>query len=348
MQLKERKIPVNILQLEALLRNISPQCHARSGIEADVSRRKAGYWGETQLDYFLKLIPQEGYCILNDLRLPFEDSFFQIDCLILTRRYCIIIESKNIRGTLFFDSVFDQLIRTEGENEDAFEDPIAQSKNHIIKLKTLLSPYFPNLPFNYLVSIASPKTIIKSDTNKIDRVCHAYTIVHKLFNLEKNYKENILTETQVHEICQYLIKLHTPPVKRSLESYGFTKMDLRPGVFCPAFDRKMEYKRQRWHCVNCNTINSDVFVRKAMDYFLLVGPNITSFELRRLLGLPNEDAAHRIVKKLKLPYTGKTKGRVYHMPAWLEEIRYDPALYMQHIQINKETCQCDSLSIPKK
>ncbi|WP_231505673.1 nuclease-related domain-containing protein [Bacillus sp. EB01] len=327
--MNERKIPLKILQLEALLRNIPKENPKQSAIEGELSRRKAGYWGETQLDYYLKLLPNENYYIVNDLRLPFKDDYFQIDCLILTRRYCLVIESKNFKGILFFDGVFNQLIRMDGDTEEAFEDPIAQAENIIIKLKSLLTTYFPDLPFDYLISIASPKTKLQTNTEKPDRIGHAYSMAHKIFHLERFYQKEVITDKQAQEICKYLLTLNTPYEKSILPEFNLTRKDLPDGVTCPHCFTQMTYARGRAHCSTCKKDFQEPYLIKVIDYFLLCEPTATNSKLRVFLGFPERHHITHFLRGLRLPISGSGKGRNYHRPDNVREILADPLLLLK-------------------
>ncbi|WP_053366558.1 nuclease-related domain-containing protein [Bacillus sp. FJAT-27245] len=318
MILKDRKIPLRILQEEAILRNISMTCPARPKLEADCSKRKAGFWGETELDYYLKLLPHDGYYILNDLRLPFKGDYFQIDCLILTTRYILLIDSKTIKGTLVFDGQFHQLIRLNGDQEEAFEDPIAQVKTHILKLKSLLTTLLDDVPIDYLISIASPKTILKSNSNHIDRVSHAYNIVHLLMKLDAQYSIEIWTTDQVIDISHRLLQLHTPPPLRKLQAFGLSKNDFPPGIFCSVCNRKFDYHWGKWNCTTCRIASRDIYIQKVIDYFLIFGPAITNSQCKEFLDLPSDNQAFHILTGLNLPSTGKGKRRIYHPPGPFE------------------------------
>lgn len=309
MILKNRKIPLRILQGEAILRNISPTCPARQSLETDCAKRKAGYWGETELDYYLKLLPHDDYFILNDLRLPFMSNFFQIDSVIITKRYIILIESKSIKGILYFDKVFNQLIRLKDDIEEAFEDPIAQVKTHILKLKSLFPTLLKNVPTDYLVSIANTKTIIKSNSNHIDRVSHAYNIVHLLMELDAQYKVEFLTTDQVLDVANRLIELHTPSPLKSLQTLGFSKRDFPPGIHCPNCNRKLDYYWGKWTCATCQTTSRKIYIQKIIDYFLIFGRGITNSQCKEFLDLPSDNRSFIILNKLNLPSTGNRKKK---------------------------------------
>ncbi|MFX3623267.1 MAG: nuclease-related domain-containing protein [Ectobacillus sp.] len=126
MIVKERKKPVKIQKLEALLRRLPPQHPKQKEIEENLAKSLSGYRGEQSLDYYLSFLPPKQQLILHDLRLKENGRYFQIDTLILTKAFILIIEAKNIAGTIFFDTAFHQLIRTIDGKEEAFPDPIMQ------------------------------------------------------------------------------------------------------------------------------------------------------------------------------------------------------------------------------
>ncbi|WP_218970926.1 nuclease-related domain-containing protein [Peribacillus kribbensis] len=107
---KQRTIPLIILKLDSLLRRLPPTHPKRILIQGDFAKRMAGYKGEQALDYYLNQLSPSDFLILHDLRLPSEPYFFQIDTLLLTTRYLLILEIKNIAGTLYFEKSSSQLI----------------------------------------------------------------------------------------------------------------------------------------------------------------------------------------------------------------------------------------------
>lgn len=86
-----------------------------------------GYRGEQNLDYELGFLPSS-FLIFQDLRLPLYERTFQIDTLILTPHMAVIIETKNIYGTLFFNSTSKQVIRTFENTTEEFPAPLLQAK----------------------------------------------------------------------------------------------------------------------------------------------------------------------------------------------------------------------------
>ncbi len=102
---KERKSPDFIQRMEALLRRLPASHSKRVLIENDLAKRKAGFRGEEAVDYFLKHLNE--FTIIHDIRLAGgNDDFFQIDALLLYSNFILILEIKNISGTIYFDSPF--------------------------------------------------------------------------------------------------------------------------------------------------------------------------------------------------------------------------------------------------
>ena len=110
---KERTYPIRLLMYEALMERILPNHPKIPLIEQDYKAWRAGYKGELQTDYRLSFLPEKGFHIFRDLRLQDEKWHFQIDTLILTLRYILLIETKAYSGTLFFDKHSEQMIQTK-------------------------------------------------------------------------------------------------------------------------------------------------------------------------------------------------------------------------------------------
>jgi hypothetical protein len=150
MIIKKRTISLRIQQLEALLRRLPMHFPKRPEIEGELARYKAGFRGEQTLDYYLSYLPEKEYFIFHDIRLSDGIHYFQMDTLLLSLKYLLIIEVKNFYGTLFFDHTFHQLIRTANGNEEAYPDPILQVKTQQNKLEKWLEinkfSNFENLP----------------------------------------------------------------------------------------------------------------------------------------------------------------------------------------------------------
>ncbi|MEN1968845.1 nuclease-related domain-containing protein [Lentibacillus sp. N15] len=161
MLLRKRPKPLPLQKMEALIPRMPPHFKQLPIMQADLASRVTGYIGERKVDYQLRSLTRK-YTILHDvyLELPYGNSV-QIDSLILTPNAIFIIESKNYKGTITFDTVLKQLIRDDGEKETGFKYPITQAENHRIHFENQKTfsraskrwKYFDDYAFKLIVNI---------------------------------------------------------------------------------------------------------------------------------------------------------------------------------------------------
>ncbi|WP_456277372.1 nuclease-related domain-containing protein [Bacillus sp. AK128] len=320
MIIKKRSEPVRLLANEALLRRLSADFPRRSEIEEDYRRRKAGYRGEQALDYHLNMIQDPHFYILQDLRLPIYHSFFQIDTLILTPHYALVIEVKNMAGTLLFDTTFNQMIRTFNDKQEGFTDPISQVKRQSEHLETFLKTISYSLPIKSLVIISNPSTIIKTEDKATARIIQKQVIhVHRLLTYIKELTPSsspLLDTKSLKKLAKLLVKSHTPPLQFDMkEAYDVVPIQLAKGVQCPHCEFiPMNRVSTRWSCPSCMETSKTAHIQAIQDYFLLHSPTITSSEAENFLKITSLDLSYRLLSNMDLTYSGKTKGRVYHSP----------------------------------
>lgn len=138
MIIKPLEKPVTIKKLEALLRRIDKNHPKRPQIEQDLAKRMAGYKGEQSMEYHLSFLDERKYYIFHALRIQSTSNYcFQMDVLILTSTYFLIIEIKNIIGQVTFENHFAQFIRTLNGLEEGFYNPLDQVKKAEIKARFL-------------------------------------------------------------------------------------------------------------------------------------------------------------------------------------------------------------------
>jgi hypothetical protein len=99
MWVKKLQIPIHVLQGEALLRRLLKNDPRRPEIEKDIRIQMKGYYGEKNFSYYLSFLPEEKYDIFQGLRLK-DKKEFQMDVLILSQNFILIVEVKNISGTI--------------------------------------------------------------------------------------------------------------------------------------------------------------------------------------------------------------------------------------------------------
>lgn len=317
MIVKERKIPIYLRQLEALFRRLPADHPKRNAISETLAKYKAGYKGEQAIDYPLSFLPDKEYSILHDIRLFDQDHYFQIDTLILSSRFILLLEIKNITGTLLFDSEFNQLIRISEQKSEGFPDPILQMKRQEKQLQKWLNLYgFSALKIESLIVISTPRTIIKTSSHKQNfsrKVIHSANLPNKIEDLERMHVE-ILSAQEIQNLTLQIMTNHSPLYRNILEQYQVTKHELLKGVHCLECSYLPMIKVNKgWHCSNCNGISKFAHKDALQDYALLLGTTVTNKELKEFLYITSSSVIKRLTRAMNLPYKGEYKGRKYDL-----------------------------------
>jgi hypothetical protein len=101
-----------------------------------------GYEGELKFDQLAESIQEERY-IINDLLLVVNNSYFQIDTLIISQGVIHLLDIKNFQGDWYLES--DKLYSVTTRNE--VKNPVDQLKRCV----TLFNQLLQNHKQNYLV-----------------------------------------------------------------------------------------------------------------------------------------------------------------------------------------------------
>ncbi|WP_158095007.1 nuclease-related domain-containing protein [Gottfriedia luciferensis] len=315
MIVKERKPPITLLKLEALLRRLPKEHSMRSTIESDFMKIKSGYVGEKKVDYYLNFLPKKEYSIFHNIRLKSEDHFFQIDTLIITSKYILLLEIKNMLGNLMFDRDFHQFIRVLGQNEENFPNPILQVNRHQKELISFLSRHKLDIPPIYsFIIISNTSSVIKTTlrTSKVlENVFHTEHLPLKIQMLNEIKTNQIVSTNQKRKITKAILKNHTPLISNVLEKYNINKNDIIKGVFCPnCITRIMKRAHGSWYC-ECSHKSKVAHVQAIYDYGYLIGQSISNCECRDFLQLSSSSSASYLLKSLNLTQIGFNKSTKY-------------------------------------
>lgn len=318
MIIKKRKVPLSICKTRALIRRLPPQHSQISLIKENLNKREAGYKGESSVDFYLSFLEEKNYFIFHDIRLQDQSRFFQIDTLLLSEKFVLIIEVKNIAGTLYFDPVFKQLIRTKEGKETAFPDPLIQIQRHELQLKNwLLKNRLPTAPIHSLVVISNPQTVIRTASENRElssKVIHRENLPSKISQIENSITKSSFSEKDLKKTIRQLKKQHIEADFFILQRYNLTKDELLKGVICENCHHIPLLKRHgTWFCSQCQHTCKNAHIQALKDYFFLIGPTITNRQLRDFLMMTSSASATRILQSMNLTYTGTNKGRVYNL-----------------------------------
>jgi hypothetical protein len=318
MLVKDRSKSLRIKKLEVFQRRLNQNHPKLLTISDELGGRLAGHHGEQSNDYFLKPFLSKGYSILHDLRLAAHDSFFQIDTLLISTRYILILEIKYITGTLHFDHL-NQVIRARDDgSEEAFQNPIYQVKRQRSHLTDWLSRNrVPNIPIHSLVVMSNPRTIIKSlpsHKDVLQYVTHSPYLQERIQVFDKMHSVEKLTKKEISKLSKMLVRQHIPDNPDLLKRYQIKEKDIIKGVYCTeCFYMPVVRKYGTWYCSKCSLKSMNLHLPTLEDYALLYGTSISNKGACDFLQISSRHVATRIFSSMNLPYTGSGKGRRYQL-----------------------------------
>lgn len=318
---------MNVIELEddimlnkliALYRRTPTEHPKKVNVHTDFVKEMTKKKGERTVHFPLRFINKEKVNIIHSTRLLDENGFFQLDTLLLTRFFALILEVKNWYGTLLFDRS-GQVIRI-GDNqiEEGFPNPISQ----LYLQKFRLQRWFSNLGVNNLpivgfVVISFPSTILKTEPPSIDiqkEIIRSEQLPVKINQLFDHYIDKVITSEAIGDISTKIIQAHKPRNEDVLLKYEISVKDLRKGVICDQCSVNSMMKRHKyWRCNNCKFQSETVYLEALNDYRLLIGNKLKNEDIRKFLLIDSPYIVKRLMLKAGFKYEGIKKGRVYNL-----------------------------------
>lgn len=308
----------DVLQLESLSRRLPENHLSYERVQLDLRRRMSGMKGEKAVLFPLRFIKRDSHQLLHNLRIPDQNGAFEMDTLLLTQQYILILEVKNWYGTIIFGE--NGQVTRMGDNglEEGFPNPILQVRlqKHRLK-KWLQSNGMPEIPIVYLVVISYPSTIVKSMSPHHpipEQVIHNNELFFTIQTLDQKFTKTKIDKLQL-ETCTHLLKqAHTPFKRDILSTYNISKNSLLTGIFCPTcLGRGMIRHLQKWYCDVCHAYSENAHIAALNDYKLLVNDYISNKEARRFLHIQSPYVAKHILQKAGYSKLGRTSRTVYQL-----------------------------------
>lgn len=317
--MKQHSKSVLLTKLETLISRL-PERHSKLLIlEEEVGRQQAGYLGEQTVSYFLREITNKEVTVLHDIRLPAGDySFFQLDKLVMSQRFCLILEVKNYSGHLLFKGDTRQLIRTVDGKEEVFPDPILQmrrQKKHLIDWLSLQGIY--NVPvFTSLVVSNSSARIDISPPNKnyLNQIIHASEISEKIDSLHTSHSKSSLSDPQIQFLSMQIAEQNQPYNPDLFNRYRISPNELLKGVRCPCCGKlAMVREKRKWLCPHCSYWSSNAHLKTLQEYIYLFGPSITTRQCAHFLEIKSLPLAYRLLQAVHHKKIGEKRNRRYYI-----------------------------------
>lgn len=255
------KIPV-LKRLIARLKNKKIKEH----IQQELAQIEAGDLGEkivaNRLNHYKK---STDIHIFHNVML-YQESFFQMDFVIVTSSCIIIFEVKNISGHIRFTQNPKQLIRKiVDQPEQKFRSPDTQISRYMEQLKIWNYAHQYNIPiygaiiFPTLTSIVNGESLSTKiiDLNEIEEYIYQMTIKNEANSQITQFMNSLKIENKNYK----LLSLG--------KYYKFQLQDLKTGFLCSECHSEMIRRSMRkWQCSVCSYISKRNILSELEEYFL--------------------------------------------------------------------------------
>lgn len=218
MLLKKRSEPAELV----LLRYLDTRMQLNRQEKFNLSNLEKGFAGEVKFDLMAENINEERYFI-NDLLLEYNNSYFQIDSLIISQGLIHLLDIKNNERDCYIEE--EKLYNVTTGRE--YKNPITQ----LDRSENLFRLLLKNLNLNFLIEASiifiNPEfTLFKAPTDK------PIILPTQLPGFIRNLNKNPSKLNDSHKkLAQTLISLHKVdnPYKR-LPDYKYEQLE--KGVYC--------------------------------------------------------------------------------------------------------------------
>lgn len=287
---KIRSAPDLLEQLPRLMHRL-PQVEA---IGDDHYKIRAGFGGEERVDeILLRSRFASPVSLIGDLQLA--DRFCQIDTIVVTEHFLLILEVKNFSGTLSFNEDRFHLEQTTREgNKNGYNSPVTQVWNAREELLAILSQASISCPVYGAIVLPYPSTLIDRMPSEFP-VVYGYSLNRFISTLPRTGRTISPDET-----AQLLIDQHQPFPKMDFqEVYKYDPRRIKKGVLCGKCGGACQKVSERLLlCRSCKQPVEDGYARALQDWFDFVAPEITNAQCREFLGLKDKHAANYLLKKM--------------------------------------------------
>lgn len=314
---KPVNIPYYLLQYEAYARRLRSGSLLNS-IESQIKNYRSGYNGERSLEPMLAELPDKNFLIFHDLRLSNNLYFFQIDYLILTSAFFLILEVKNIAGTLQLNFATHKLTRSYNGKIETFQDPTVQSSVLCQQLQDWLSIHcdsIPVIPVLDLVVFSSPGTYITFVNGTPEQemgVIRGPAVKQKILSFTNEYGAASLNSKSFKNLPQQLIVANNPKTIDLIANKTVPAEELIKGVRCPSCSHiPMTRIAQNWHCPICGQASPKAYISALEDFRLIYGPKITNRQCKEFLGLDSMTTSKYLLRSVHPTSIGKNSNRIY-------------------------------------
>ncbi|MEK4131300.1 nuclease-related domain-containing protein [Solibacillus sp. FSL W8-0474] len=298
------------LLIETLMKRIRMDDSETSAIQQEFYRLEAGLSGEQKIkrlltDFYFK----SDFHIFYNFECKNSNGFtHQMDALLLTPNFLLVIEVKQISGTLFYKPSLHEFFRVQDQMNENFPNPLDQAYRHQLFLEHQLKTWQLCIPVYHIVVLANYRA-------KLDESLNNFPIMHMSGIprfIERLYKHHPKPRAHLTILQKQFQQLYEPlPPRRTIEKHR-----LRTGVLCKQCDyvNEMHYKQGYFICPVCGAKSKEALYETLLQYRILVSPRISNKAFREFFNIPCIHIASKLLAKAGLEKHGTNKGTYYIIP----------------------------------
>ncbi len=292
---------------KCLLRRL-PKTHDQySTFQEEFSRLDAGLAGEQRVAREMFDIPYNYIWLKNYKCFSPQNTPHQIDFIILSPHFAVVLEVKNISGNLCFQPESKEFYRVRNDGHiDYFRSPFDQAFRHQQLLEQLFEMWNAPLPVAYAVVNTNTNSRIGTTFEGLPIFHISYLRVY-LNQLKEKYPARNIDLFAIKDKLQS-ISVVFPPRKLVNDS------ELLTGIICNVCHAKMTFNRGVSECANCRHRTRNGILETLRDYYYLIDTTISNYEFRRFCELDSKYRASKILSRLSLEKVGNHRSTRYIIP----------------------------------
>ncbi|AYC29941.1 NERD domain-containing protein [Paenisporosarcina cavernae] len=237
-------------------------------------------------------------------------SFFQIDHLILTKHYALIIESKNLKFQIEITRNPDQLIQyDELGNSKVMDSPLQQLEKNCEWMRGWLLNKGIDLPVFgiFAVSNVNCKIVTKQEEPTIVR---ASFLQKKILELPRSTE--FIDENTLAKLKKSILNEHMEFDQHNfLKNFDVDVKELLPGMWCDVCKKLTVSKIGFKFMCTCGNENPSSFMQAVNDYFLLMKNEMSNKECRTFLKIESAKVTYRKLQQSGLQIQGRGRNTLY-------------------------------------
>ncbi|MGE7925390.1 nuclease-related domain-containing protein [Viridibacillus arvi] len=297
-----------------LIKRLSPDYQKIEAINRQLENVTAGFNGECRVDQMVQEVLFNNHfyyfpnfeCQLSPTRIA------QIDSVLLTQSYILLIEIKNMRGTLHFQEQPYQLIQELEGQSIAYHCPQMQLLRASDTFERWLkNTKFQQVPIYKTIIMPNHRTVIKTAPTTVPLIMSKEIA---LFIQKLNELPVVINEAQLEALI-HSIKVNNKSYKHRplCEKYNIPIEQIRKGIICHCGTSGIRISERTWHCPKCQAVIPNAIEQTLYDWFSICAEEITITECIDFLSCNSRTLISRVLNNNNYIALGKTRSRRFKL-----------------------------------